>query len=702
MPAVTTANLLAWAVQVAVIVSVGGLLPSLLRVDAPRLRLAYWRALLFVCLALPFVQPAPSSVTPPAGADMAALAAPGAALTADAVAGTGAGALGAAPAGWPIGTLAAAVLLAGVVARLAWLGLGMITLVRLRRVAPLLLPRPEAVQEACELVGADAEFRSAPGFVRPVTFGVKVPVVMLPDRFSTLSANEQKAIACHELVHVKRHDWLRAAADEIVRALGWFHPAIWWLLDQIHLTREQVVDGRVVSLVGSRQAYLQALLRLAGPGARPALRPVSLFLKHAHLRQRVALLMKESRMSKTRLAAAFVFMAAVVAASGHLTVNAVPLELLPPDVAVAAIEATGGGQATKPDAAALARLEAEWAAAAAARAASRTGVAAGVQGGVAGGLLGGVEGGVAGGVQGGVVTRQTVLRALTRVDPLFAGTVGMAVVEVVVDINGFPSVVNVTSSDPQIELAAADAARNWTFEPPKEPVTAYIGFNVTEETTSAFTAPPSKVGGFIQSPRKIKDVKPVYPPEVLAKGAQGVQILEATISETGTVRNSLSLRSTDPSLIVAATEAVLQWKFTPAVLDGAPKPVLMTVTVNFAASAASSMAFVAGATTTGKAPAEWPAGAVRVGGNIRQPMKMVDVKPVYPDLAQKARVQGVVIVEALIGQDGRVEGARVLRSIPLLDQAALDAVRQWEFNPTLMNGVPVPVIMTLTVNFTLQ
>src|SRR5436190_11055759 len=97
-----------------------------------------------------------------------------------------------------------------------------------------------------------------------------------------------------------------------------------------------------------------------------------------------------------------------------------------------------------------------------------------------------------------------------------------------------------------------------------------------------------------------------------------------------------------------------------------------------------------------------PQAPVRVGGNIKQPTKTRDVKPVYPPIAQSARVQGVVIIEATIGPDGRVKEAKVLRSIPLLDQAALDAVKQWQFTPTLLNGVPVPVIMTVTVNFTLQ
>jgi protein TonB len=97
-----------------------------------------------------------------------------------------------------------------------------------------------------------------------------------------------------------------------------------------------------------------------------------------------------------------------------------------------------------------------------------------------------------------------------------------------------------------------------------------------------------------------------------------------------------------------------------------------------------------------------PQAPVRVGGQIKQPTRIKNVNPVYPAIAQSARVQGVVIIEAIIGSNGKVQEAKVLRSIPLLDQAALEAVKQWEYSPTLLNGVPVPVIMTVTVNFTLQ
>jgi TonB family protein len=97
-----------------------------------------------------------------------------------------------------------------------------------------------------------------------------------------------------------------------------------------------------------------------------------------------------------------------------------------------------------------------------------------------------------------------------------------------------------------------------------------------------------------------------------------------------------------------------------------------------------------------------PDGTVRVGNGIKTPTKIKDVRPAYPPEALDAKIQGVVILEATLDRDGRVADARILRSIPGLDEAALTAVRQWEFTQTLVNGVPVPVIMTVTVNFMVQ
>ena len=112
----------------------------------------------------------------------------------------------------------------------------------------------------------------------------------------------------------------------------------------------------------------------------------------------------------------------------------------------------------------------------------------------------------------------------------------------------------------------------------------------------------------------------------------------------------------------------------------------------------SGMAMSGGSSgLSGALPA--PGAPVRVGGTIRPPERLVYVPAVYPEQARAADTRGVVILEIVIGPDGSVSDAKVLRSIPLLDQAALDAARQWRYAPTLLNGNPVPVIMTVTVSF---
>ena len=107
-------------------------------------------------------------------------------------------------------------------------------------------------------------------------------------------------------------------------------------------------------------------------------------------------------------------------------------------------------------------------------------------------------------------------------------------------------------------------------------------------------------------------------------------------------------------------------------------------------------------TTEAPAPVPTPRGPVRVGGEIQEPKKVKSVNPVYPEAAKRARAQGIVILECNISPEGRVTDVKVLRGVPLLDQAAIDAVRQWVYTPTLLNGTPVAVVMTVTVNFKLN
>lgn len=90
-------------------------------------------------------------------------------------------------------------------------------------------------------------------------------------------------------------------------------------------------------------------------------------------------------------------------------------------------------------------------------------------------------------------------------------------------------------------------------------------------------------------------------------------------------------------------------------------------------------------------------GVYRIGSALKPPAR--EGVPRYPDDARLAGIRGSVLTELLIDSSGNVVDARVLRSVPLLDQAALDAVRTWKFAPTIVNGQPVPVRMTTTVNF---
>ena len=135
----------------------------------------------------------------------------------------------------------------------------------------------------------------------PVTFGVNNPIVLLPREFLDMAPAAQEAVACHELVHVRRRDWAFTMAEECVRAVFWFHPAIWWLLGEIQLNREQAVDREVIAVTAAREQYVEALLAVAQGGLRPDLAPAPLFLKKSHLSQRVSAILKEVSMSRRRL-----------------------------------------------------------------------------------------------------------------------------------------------------------------------------------------------------------------------------------------------------------------------------------------------------------------------------------------------------------------------------------------------------------------
>jgi protein TonB len=96
-----------------------------------------------------------------------------------------------------------------------------------------------------------------------------------------------------------------------------------------------------------------------------------------------------------------------------------------------------------------------------------------------------------------------------------------------------------------------------------------------------------------------------------------------------------------------------------------------------------------------------PAGAIRIGANVAAANILTKVTPVYPALAKAARVQGVVKFEVVIGKEGTIQNLRLIDGPPLLVEAALEAVEQWVYRPTLLNGAPVEVLTLIDINFTL-
>ena len=101
-------------------------------------------------------------------------------------------------------------------------------------------------------------------------------------------------------------------------------------------------------------------------------------------------------------------------------------------------------------------------------------------------------------------------------------------------------------------------------------------------------------------------------------------------------------------------------------------------------------------------PGVGPSGPLRLGSTVAPPKKIKDVRPVYPQAALATQARGTVILDVTIGTDGKVQDAKVIHSVPQLDLAALEAVRQWEYEPTRINGALVALIMTVVVNFAIQ
>jgi TonB family protein len=586
-------NLAAWSAQAAALVAAGSVAGWAFRLRAPRVRLVYWQVLLAICLLLPAVEPwrraadANIEVTTMEARPLPSHRAPAHSLP------------------WREALLF--VLASGCAARALWLAAGFGKLRRWRRDAHAFSPLPPRLDLLRGAVAPRAEFRLSPSISGPVTFGMLRPVVVLPERFAELPTDIQEAIVCHELLHVRRRDWVVTVAEQAIRAVLWFHPAIWWLIGQAQLAREQTVDGEVVALTRNRAQYLNALLAMAGNPPALDLAPAALFLRKRHLKNRVALLLKEVSMSKRSLISFCATSCGVLIAAGWIALHTFPLQAAPVPQDADSGKLLHSVPPRYPQAAREKRIE------------------------------------------------------------------GAVVLEVHIDAEGRVSDTKVISGPDELRAAALEAILQWHYSPTAMTLPAItqvtMNFKLPKEgapATSSRTAPP-QFQPFTLQRIEIEGLSTSAHDELL-------QRLPIHVGDTvdGEVMQSVlsTARAFDEHLAawVKRDAGVVQIALMPQIA-GSPQP---------------------------------DPTRIRVGGNVQQAKLLVKVNPVYPPEAKAQRIQGLVQLQAILGKDGKVENLEVLNGDPLLAVAALDAVRQWQYQTTLLNGNPVEVVTQIDVNFTLS
>jgi len=240
---VTAASLLrdltAYSVQIALVALGVAVLLKLVRIPAGA-RYIGLRVALLASLVAPWLLRAPEVHAPalPSSGTQAMIAAPGLATGA---ASTPAERVTTSP---PASSMPAlpwmevgfGALLIGIAARVVWLGMGVLRLLRLKRGGVVV----DALEysELQQQLRTRATIAHVAALPQPATFGVRRPIVLLPDALATAPSSLRRAVVAHELFHVRRRDWVSVLAEEMVRTALWFHPAIHWMTAQIQLARE--------------------------------------------------------------------------------------------------------------------------------------------------------------------------------------------------------------------------------------------------------------------------------------------------------------------------------------------------------------------------------------------------------------------------------------------------------------------------------
>jgi TonB family protein len=302
----------AYALQLGALVTVALVAASALRVRIPRHSLRFWQAVMAIALLLPLAQP---RAVNPAGLQLLTQSISSAAIP------QGGGSAG--PAGLDIAAIILLILAAGIVARLLWLGLG---LMRVRAIVAR-ADSADAVahisEELTRSLGVSAAVKISDDLEGPATVGARRPLVLLPRSVLAMPAAVQRAIICHELVHVQRRDWIQTLAEEIWCAILWFHPHARIMASKLSLAREMVVDENTILITCDRRAYAEALLAFSNP--QPHVIGVTPFIGRRTLSQRISLIAEEGCLSRNRRALS----SAVLALTACIAITAAAVDRFP-------------------------------------------------------------------------------------------------------------------------------------------------------------------------------------------------------------------------------------------------------------------------------------------------------------------------------------------------------------------------------------
>jgi len=304
-------SLAAYAIQLTAVVGVALIATWLLGHRVPRMSLRFWQAVMAIALLVPFAQPE-------RGDDLLRILVQSAPIAAATTAGASLNPTGIDPA-----VILIVILATGIVLRLSWLALGMF---RLRGIVANAATDASLEQDGVELaqsLGTHAAIRISDDIEGPATVGVRKPVILVPRSVLHMGPAVRRAILCHELLHVKRRDWLFTIAEETWCAMLWFHPAARVIASRLSLAREMMVDELTILTTRDRRAYAEALLAFSDP--QPHLIGATPFIGRRTLSQRISVIAQEAPMSQHRALAGFAIALTAVIGSTAFAVDRFPM-----------------------------------------------------------------------------------------------------------------------------------------------------------------------------------------------------------------------------------------------------------------------------------------------------------------------------------------------------------------------------------------